>query len=86
MTSRAKINEFFAQDHLALIRSSRKAKVIGCKIDKELAAKDYSVSVVYLDEHEPGSRVMDLEPLPGAVMIATPRIQTEQAVQQVIQE
>jgi len=85
MTSRAMINEFFAQDRLALVRISRKAKVLGCKVDKELSTKGYSVSVVYLDEDEPGSRLVDLKTPVGGVMIAVPPDQTERAVQEAIQ-
>ncbi|UCE47560.1 MAG: hypothetical protein JSW47_18420 [Phycisphaerales bacterium] len=43
MTSRAMIDEFFAQERLALVRASRKAKIHGCSIDKELGAKGYIV-------------------------------------------
>jgi len=84
MTSRAMVDEFFAQEQLALMRASRKAKVLGCKIDKELNAKGYSVSVLYLDEDEPGSRLMDLEPPATGLMIAVPSAQTEAAVQEAI--
>ena len=85
MTSRAMIDEFFAQEHLALIRASRQAKVLGCKLDKELTAKGYSVSVVYLDEEEAGAGLTNQEPPIGGVMIAVPRDQTERAVQRVIE-
>ena len=46
--------------------------------------KGYNVSVVYLDEDNPGSRLMDLEEPIGGVMIAVPPDQTEKAVQHVI--
>jgi len=85
MTSRAMIDEFLAQQRLALVRASRKAKIHGCSIDKELGAKGYNVSVVYLDEDNPGSRLMDLEGPIGGVMIAVPRDQTQKAVQHVIE-
>jgi predicted CoA-binding protein len=84
MTSRAMVDEFFAQEQLALIRASRKAKVLGCRIDKELCAKGYSVSVVYLDEDDPASRLMDLKPPITGLMIAVPSAQTEEAVQHAI--
>ena len=84
MTSLAMIDEFFAREQLALVRASRKAKVLGCKVDKELGVKGYSVSVVYLDEDDPGSRLMDIQPPVGGVMIAVPRDQTEKAVQEAI--
>lgn len=82
MTSRAMIDEFFAQEQLALLRASRTAKVLGCKVDKELGAKGYKVSVVYLDEGDPGSRLTDIQPPVGGVMIAVPKDQTEKAVQE----
>ena len=83
MTSRAIVDEFFAQKQLALVRASRKAKIYGCSIDKELSAKGYAVSLVYMDE-DPGSKLMDLRESIGGVMIAVPSDQTEKAVQQVV--
>jgi len=61
MTSRVMVDEFFAQQQLSLVRASRKAKIHGCSIDKELRSKGYNVSVVYLDEDSPDSRLLDLE-------------------------
>ena len=57
MTSRAMVDEFMAQKKLALVRASRKTPVSGFSIDKELGAKGYTVSVVYLDEDAPGSKL-----------------------------
>ncbi len=84
MTSRVMVDEVFSQQQLALVRASRKAKIHGWSIDKELRAKGYDISVVYLDEDNPGSRLMDLEEPIGGVMIAVPPDQTEKAVQHAI--
>jgi predicted CoA-binding protein len=79
------INEFMAQKKLALVRASRKTPVSGFSIDKELGAKGYSVSVVYLDEDTPGSKLKDLKEPMGGVILAVPSDQTEKAVRQAIE-
>lgn len=84
MTSRAMVDEFFAQKQLALVRASRKTKIRGCSIDKELRAKGYNISVVYLDEDGPETRLMDVAEPIGGVMIAVPPDQTEKAVRHAI--
>jgi predicted CoA-binding protein len=84
MTSRAMINEFMAQKKLALVRASRKTPISGFSIDKELGAKGYAVSVVYLDEDAPGSKLGDLKEPVGGVIIAVPIDQSEKAVCQAI--
>jgi predicted CoA-binding protein len=81
MTSQAMVEDFFAQDRLALVRASRKAKVWGCRIDKELRAKGFDVVVVYLDEEDAGSRLKEPDKPIGGLMIAVPRAQAEKAVQ-----
>jgi uncharacterized protein len=84
LTSRAIIDEFVAQKSLALVRVSRKKRISGVNIDKELQAKGYSVSVVYLDEKEAGSRLVDLKEPIGGVICAVPPDQTEKAVLQAV--
>ena len=84
MTSSVVVDEFFAQEQLALMRASRKAKVLGCRIDKELGAKGHSVSVLYLDEDTSGASLMDLKPPATGLMIAVPSALAEAAVQQAI--
>jgi predicted CoA-binding protein len=79
------INEFMAQKKLALVRASRKTPVSGFSIDKELGAKGYSVSVVYLDEDAPGSKLKDLKEPMGGVILAVPADQTEKAVREAIE-
>ena len=79
------IDEFMAQKKLALVRASRKTPVSGFSIDKELGAKGYSVSVVYLDEDAPGSRLKDLKEPVGGVILAVPKDQTEKAVREAIE-
>jgi len=81
MTSQAMVDTFFAQERLALVRASRKAKVRGCSIDKELRAKGFDVVVVYLDEEDNCSTLRDSEKSIGGLMIAVPRAQAEEAVQ-----
>jgi predicted CoA-binding protein len=78
------IDEFFAQDHLALMRPSPQTRVMGCKVDKELTAKGYNVSVLYLDDEECRSKLTDPAMPVGGLMIAVPRDQTEKAVREAI--
>ncbi len=85
MSSRAMIDEFMAQKRLALVRASRKTPVSGFNIDKELGAKGYAVSVVYLDEDGPGSKPSDLKDWVGGVTLAVPADQAEKAVRRVIE-
>lgn len=85
MTSRAAIDDFFAQKELALVRSSAKASVAGFHIDKELQKRGYTVSLVYLDETESGKTLRDLKEPVGGVVIAVPKKQAEVAVQQAIE-
>ena len=85
MTSRAMVDEFMAQKKLALVRASRKTPVSGFSIDKELGAKGYNVSVVYLDEDAPGSKLKDLKEPVGGVILAVPADQTEKAVREAIE-
>jgi uncharacterized protein len=85
MVSRSTINEFMAQKRLALIRASRKTKIQGFSIDKELGAKGYSVSVVYLDEEGSGSKLADPKEPAGGLIIAVPADQTEKAARLAIE-
>lgn len=84
MISRAKVDEFMAQKKLALVRASRKTRVSGFLIDKELEARGYSVSVVYLDEDAPGSKLKDLKEPVGGVIIAVPADLCQKAVSQAV--
>jgi uncharacterized protein len=85
MTSKKTISDFLAHKNLALIRASRSTPVRGFKIDKELKARGYTVSVVYLDENAPGKKLGDLKDPVGGVIIAVPAGQMEQAVRQAIE-
>ena len=84
MTTRAMVDEFFAQERLGLMRPSRSAKVRGCSIDKEMLAKGYNVSVVYLDEADTPEKLRDDDGPIGGLMIAVPPAQAEKAVQQAV--
>jgi len=85
MSSRAMIDEFMAQKSLALVRASRNKRISGVSIDKELGAKGYTVSVVYLDEEEAGSKLVDLKESVGGVIIAVPADQSMKAVCQAVE-
>jgi predicted CoA-binding protein len=84
MATRAMIDEFLGHRRLALVRTTPSAPVAGAKIDEELGAKGYDISVVYLDESVTEPRLSNLnEPVEGAV-IAVPRKLCEQAVKEAI--
>lgn len=84
MRSRAMIDEFLAQRRLGLVRASRNTPVSGFSIDKELGARGYIVSVVYLDENGPALNIRNLKEPVGGVIIAVPADQAEKAVRQAI--
>ena len=82
MTSRATIDGFVTQKKLALVRASRNKPIRGVSIDKELKSRGYDVSVVYLADDGPGSKLSDLKEPVGGVIIAVPPGQTEKAILQ----
>ena len=84
MTTRAAINDFLARKKLALIRSSRTKPVRGSSIDKELASRGFSVSVVYLDEQGKGATLKALNGSFDGVIIAVPAELSEKAVGQAV--
>ena len=84
MSSRALIDDFLAQRKLALVRPSPAATVMGGQIDKELAAKGYEVSVVYLDKSVPAARLADMKDQVEGAIIAVPKAQCEAAVQEAV--
>jgi hypothetical protein len=80
MASRAAINEFLSHHNLALVRLSRASPVRGVRIDKELGSKGYAVSVAYLDDPDPGSKLRGLTNPVDGVILAVPSAQAERAV------
>lgn len=84
MATLSAINDFLAQKKLALIRTSRTAKIAGSSINKELEKRGYAVSVVYLDEEEKGTTLGALKEPVGGVIIAVPADLSEKAVNQAI--
>ena len=85
MTTRAVVDEFLAQKQLAVLRASRKTPVHGFRVDKELQGKGYTVSVVYLEEDGPGTKLSDLKEPVGGVIIAVSSNLAAKAVEQAIE-
>ena len=84
MATQVMIDEFLGHHKLALMRLSPTAVVAGARIDDELKAKDYDVTVVYLDESVTEPRLTNLkEPVEG-VIIAVPKKHAEKAVKEAI--
>jgi predicted CoA-binding protein len=59
--------------------------VAGFSIDKELIARGYAVSVVYLDEETSGATLRSLKNPVGGVIVAVPASQAEIAVRQALE-
>jgi len=78
MTTKASIDRFLSQPHLALVGVSRSGKKFGNFALKELTAKGYRVSVIHTSAREIGgtrcfSSLADLQDAVGGVMISVPR-------------
>ena len=84
MATRATIDEFLSHKKLALMRASRTTPVRGVKMDVELTSKGYTVSVVYLDETDPASKLNRLKQPVEGVIIAVPSALAEKAVEEAI--
>ena len=84
MATKAAIDEFLSHKKLALLRWSSTAPVMGGRLDDELKAKDYEISVVYLQEGDPGPRLASLTGKVEGVIIATPKNQCLAAAQEAI--
>jgi predicted CoA-binding protein len=79
------IDEFLSHHKLALVRPSSSGVVAGARIDDELGAKGYEISVVYLDDSDPGPRLAAVKDQVDGVIIAVPRKQSEKAVKEAIE-
>lgn len=85
MATQAMIDEFLGHKKLALVRLSPTTAVAGGRIDDELKAKDYDITVVYLDDSVTEPRLSNLkEPVEG-VIIAVPKKHAEKAVKEAIE-
>jgi len=87
MTTRALIDQFLSQPHLALAGASRSGKKFGNIVLKELTAKGYRVAVV----HPGADRIGAVECCPslaelpdgvGGLLIAVPRAQAAHLVRE----
>jgi uncharacterized protein len=85
MSTRALIDEFLSHHDLALMRTSPDTPVRGARIDQELAAKGYKVTVVYVDESVAGPRLSALEDPVQGVIIAVRSDYCERAVREAIE-
>ncbi len=84
MTSKIQIDDFLSHRKLALIRSSRKIKVNGVPMDKQLNANGYVITVVYLDEKDETKKLSSLSALVEGAIIAVPLQQSELAIKDVV--
>jgi predicted CoA-binding protein len=66
------------------VRLSPTTVVAGGRIDDELKAKDYDVTVVYLDDAVTESRLSNLKQQVEGVIIAVPKQHAEKAVKEAI--
>ena len=90
MTTKAVIDEFFAERTLAVVGASRTGKKFGNAVLRELGAKGYTVLPVNPNAAEIGGvacykSVRDLPPDVGGVVIAVPPAETERVLEDVHQ-
>jgi len=85
MTSRAAVEQFLVQKHLALVGASRKGKKFGNAVVKELSRKGYRFSLVHpeADEIDGLQCVPSIDALPadvGGLVLVVPADQTNNLV------
>jgi len=85
MTSRAAVDQFLSQKHLALVGASRNGKKFGNAVVKELSKKGYTFSLVHpeAEEIEGLQCVPSIADLPddiGGVVLVVPAEQTDKLV------
>ena len=85
MTERETIEGFLEQNRLVLVRPSPSSPVQGLRLDEELAKKGYEVTVVYLEDSAPESRLANLKDPVGGAIVAVPRDQSERAAREAIE-
>lgn len=78
------IDEFLSHKKLALLRQSSLVKVVGGRMDDELRPKGYEVSVVYLDQGDPGPRLESVKDEVEGLIIATPKTECLLAAQEAV--
>jgi predicted CoA-binding protein len=84
MATQATIDEFLSHKKLALMRYSKQTPVQGVPMDRELNAKGYTVSVVYLNESDSAQQLSGLKsPVEGLIVAVNPE-HAENAVRQAI--
>lgn len=84
MATQAAIDEFLSHKKLALLRWSSTVPVMGGRLDDELVPRGYEISVVYLQDGDPGPRLTSLAGKVEGVIIATPKKQCLLAAQEAI--
>lgn len=84
MTASMTTAEFLSHKKLALIRLSAQTPVMG-DMKKELAAKGYDVSVVYLSAGETDPTIEQVKDTVEGAIISVPRSECEKAVRQAIE-
>jgi uncharacterized protein len=85
MATKAQIDDFLGHKNLALVRLSSLIPVRGGRIDNELGAKGYTISVVYLDGPEGTPKLSNLPGPVEGVIIAVPKDRSEQAVREAVE-
>ena len=71
--TKASIDEFLGHKKLALMRLSSAVKLMGGRIDDELAPKGYDISVVYLADGDPGPHLDEVKDQVEGLIVATPK-------------
>lgn len=84
MATKAAIDEFLSHKKLALLRWSSTAQVMGGRLDDELIPKGYEISVVYLQDGDPGPRLASVVGKVEGLIIATPKTRCLEAAQEAV--
>jgi len=84
MATKAAIDEFLSHKKLAVLRWSSTAPVMGGKLDDELIPMGYEISVVYLQEGDPGPRLDSVKGKVEGLVVATPKAQCVAAAKEAV--
>ena len=85
MAPRAAIDEFLSHKKLGLLRWSSTVPVVGGRLDEELPSKGHEISVVYLQEGDPGPRLSSLTGKVDGLIVATPKKECLQAAKEAVE-
>jgi uncharacterized protein len=85
MTTAMTTEEFLSHKKLALVRLSAQTPIMGGDMAKELRAKGYDVSVVYLSAGSSDATLDDVKDSVEGAIIAVPKSKCEAAVKEAIE-